>query len=458
MVFPATPLVVVISLFLGGTWVDITPDVYTQTKISITWGRQDWASTADTTKCPLRLNNRAGKYSRQNPSSPYYGLLSLNTPVRIDLTTPTGTVVDRFEGHISSWPTQWDVSGKDVYTTVQANGIRRRLSQGKKPLKDPLRRHVDAHGPLSYWPLTDGETAREGTELVQGSQPMRAVGETGAFYQGQPNWGKGTLAAWLDPVVELPDETIGRLTAYVPPRTITGWSVDHVFAGGGTGFANTFEIWDNGPRTDADNQIEWIINADGNSDDLDLFVAAYGETVSGSTLATSVADAGINDQSVHHIRLTTADDGAGGTDWSFYLDGEERASGTRPTPFRPVQRLTYRWGTVGLGGLVTEAVGLGHITYWGADAPAAIDTWRAVQGHSRELAGRRIERLCSEQGVPLMVNGDLDTTPAMGPQKPGAFLDLLQSATDVDGGALYESRDTVGLAYRTRTSKYNQGM
>jgi hypothetical protein len=466
VVFPATSLVVTIWLFVGGSWVDVTQDVYARTKLAVTWGRQDWASTADTTKCPLTFNNGrskvnpaiVGRYSRKNPNSDLFGLLSLNTPVRFDLATPAGLVVDRFEGHISSWPTRWDVSGKDVYTTVQANGIRRRLSQGKKALRDPLRRHIDASGPLSYWPLTDGQTAIQGAEVVQGGQPMRAVGEAGSFYQGQPNWGKGTLTAWLDPVVELPDETTGRLTARIAPRTITGWSVDHVFAGGGTGFANNFEIWDNGPRTDTANQVEWIINTDGNANDIDLFVAAYGETVSGSTLAASIPAAGINDQAVHHMRLATADDGAGGTIWWFYLDGEQKATGTRTTPFRPVQQLTYRWGLVEGGGVPTAAMALGHITYWGADAPDVVDTWRAVQGYARELAGRRIERLCAEQGVPLMVNGDLDETPAMGPQKTGAFLELLQSAADVDGGALYESRDTVGLAYRTRTSKYNQGM
>ena len=57
-----------------------------------------------------------------------------------------------------------------------------------------------------------------------------------------------------------------------------------------------------------------------------------------------------------------------------------------------------------------------------------------------------------------MVNGNLDQTLAMGPQKPGTFLDLVQSAADVDGGVVYESRDTAALAYRTRRSKYNQGV
>ncbi|QFQ97014.1 hypothetical protein F9278_13235 [Streptomyces phaeolivaceus] len=81
MVFPQTPLIVAISLFVGGSWVDITADVYNREKIAMTWGRQDWASTADPTRCPLTLNNGhskaapgiLGRYSRRNPRSDLCG-------------------------------------------------------------------------------------------------------------------------------------------------------------------------------------------------------------------------------------------------------------------------------------------------------------------------------------------------------------------------------------------------
>ena len=447
------------EIFVNSAWVDISLHVLNRAALNIAWGRRDYSSRVTHTKVSPHINNKNGLYSTRNPYSPYFGRLTQNTLVRQSVQLPDGSWEVLHHSEIPSWPKRRDLSGNDSWLPVQCAGILRRLGQGTKPLKDSLRRHIEASGPLLYWPLTDGQEAIHGTEVVQGSQPMRAIGETGAFYQGQPDWGKGTLAAWLEPVVELPDETIGRLTAAVPARTLSGWSVDHVFAGGGTGFSNTFDIWDNGPRTDADNQIKWTIWLDGSDDEINLIVAAYGETTSGSTFAASVADLGITDQAVHHVRLSTADDGAGGTAWWLYLDGAEIATGTRVTPFRPVQRLNYQWGMVDPGnGVPTQAMALGHLTYWGADAPAAIDTWRAVQGHVRERAGRRIERLCAERGVPLQVIGDLDQTPQMGPQKPGKFLDLLQSGADVDGGTVHEARDTFGLAYRTCRSRYNQGL
>jgi hypothetical protein len=452
--FPQTPLVVAIYLFLGGVWVDVTADVYDRDRIAITWGRQDWAAVADTTKCPMTFNNRLGKYSRRNPLGPYYGLLGLNTPVRMDFTSPAGILWGRLEGHISSWPTRWDASGNDVYTTVQANGIRRRLAQGKKALRDPLRRHNDAARPLRYWPLTDGERAREGSEVAAGSQPIRAIGSAGSFYQGQPDWGKGSLGAWLDPVVQLPANTEGNLSVKVSPIVLESWTADHYRAGAG-GAEDDFTVFDNGQGTDADPILAWIVVTDRVTNSVELRVLSSGETTSSIATLTTVANPGIFDLSLHMIRLTVADDGSGATNWSLVIDGVTVASGNYAVPHRPVARFRYRWGAFAS---MTEPMSLGHITYWADSPPSAAATWRAAQGYDREMAGRRIERLCAEQGVPLTVNGNLDQTMVMGPQKSGAFLDLLQSAADADGGVLYESRDVAGLAYRTRRSKYNQGL
>lgn len=461
MAFPQTPLIVVISLFLGGAWVDITADVYNRDKIAVTWGRQDWASTADPTRCPLTLNNGhsvaspgiLGRYSRHNPRSDLFGLLGLSTLVAVDLTTPGGTVVGRFEGHITSWPTKWDVSGNDVYTTVTASGIQRRLLQGTKPLKDALRRHIQTAGPLRYWPLTDGERAREGSEVAAGSQPVRAIGTAGSFYQGQPNWGRGSMSTWLDNVVELPSSTEGNLSVRVTPLTLTSWTADHYRAGEG-GIEDDFTVFDSGQGTDANPVLAWIITTDRVADTLVLRVLSSGDTTSSIGTVTTINDPGIFDVDPHMIRLT-ATANSGSTDWELIIDGTSVDSGTYAVPHRPITRFRYRWGAFAS---MANPMALGHITYWGANPPSAVSTWRAVQGYNRELAGRRIERLCAEQGVPLLVNGNLDQTPAMGPQKSGAFLDLLQLAAEVDGGMVYDSRDTAGLAYRTRRSKYLQGV
>ncbi|MEU0809510.1 hypothetical protein [Streptomyces sp. NPDC005970] len=457
MAFPQTPLTVKVELLLGGAWVDITADVYLRDPISIRWGRADEAARVDYSKCPLVINNRSGKYSPRNPTSPYYGLLGRNTPVRISVTTPSGTTFRRFTGEISSWPARWDVSGHDVWVPVEAAGIIRRLGQGTKPLRDSLRRFIEFHKPLAYWPLTDGEDARQGSEVASGGQPMRPIGTAGSFYQGQPDWGKGALAPWLDATVDLPDETSGSITASVTYQSLSSWTVDHFRSGTETTADLTVET--TGSRTDTDPLVSWSIQTEAFDKELHLFAASRGETTSSSGFPVFLSGVtGMYDLDAHHIRLTCTDDGAGGTNWELLLDGVSMGSGNQPRPFRPIARVKYSWNLVTGGGFDVGPLTVGHIVYWGGTAPGADQTYQALQGYVRELAGRRLERLCAEQGVSLQVTGDLDDSPPMGPQKSGRYLDLLQTAVDVDGGVLYEARDELALAYRTRASKYNQGV
>lgn len=469
MAFPQTPLMVGIEILVDGAWMDITADVYLSGKIQITWGRQDWASKANTTKCPLILNNGrsrvnpliVGRYSRRNPRSDLYRRIGRNTRLRITVITLDG-VSTRFDGFVSSWPTKWGVDAvsgaqeMDVWVSIQANGIRRRLEQGSQSGPDAIRRYVARSSPLLYWPLTDGEDARQGSEIIQGAQPLRSIGSAGSFYQGQPAWGKGSLAPWLEPVVELPDSTEGLLTAYIPPVVLTSWSFEYAIAIPGVENLGTMKLTDTGARTDPDPQTEWQVITLASTNLVQVLVTDRGETSSSTAVLASDLTTTVFDGGVHHLRLTVIRNGSGECDWSLYLDGALLLSGTRATPHRPLSRVTLEWITD--FGTAPDAVAVGHLTYWGPNPPTAADTWRAVQGYSRELAGRRIERLCAEQGVALAVTGNLDQTPQMGPQKPGTFLSLIDSAADVDGGVVHESRDGAGFAYRTRTSKYNQGV
>lgn len=85
MVFPQTPLDVRIDLQINGIWTDVTSDVYTAEKITITRGRADEGARTDPGKCSLTFNNRLGKYSPRNPLSPYYQLIGRNTPLRVSV-------------------------------------------------------------------------------------------------------------------------------------------------------------------------------------------------------------------------------------------------------------------------------------------------------------------------------------------------------------------------------------
>ncbi|MFI5524976.1 hypothetical protein [Streptomyces platensis] len=140
MTFPQTALPIRVDLNVGGTWTDITHDVYSRDQIRITGGRADEGTKVDAGRCTMTLNNRGGKYSPRNPMGPYYGLIGRNTPVRVSVltganylglpgavgdyaSTPdaaaldiTGDIDVRFDGTLTNWgATDLELIGKFTY-------------------------------------------------------------------------------------------------------------------------------------------------------------------------------------------------------------------------------------------------------------------------------------------------------------------------------------------------------
>ncbi|MGI5408215.1 hypothetical protein ACQEV9_15610 [Streptomyces chartreusis] len=79
------PLDIRTDLFVGGTWQDISPDVYLREVKNLVRGIRDMGSTADPSSLTMTLDNRAGKYSQRNAMSPLFGLIGRNTPIRVSL-------------------------------------------------------------------------------------------------------------------------------------------------------------------------------------------------------------------------------------------------------------------------------------------------------------------------------------------------------------------------------------
>ncbi|MGW5637120.1 hypothetical protein [Streptomyces sp. NPDC003832] len=79
------PLDIRTDLFIGGTWQDISSDVYLREVKNLVRGMRDMSSTADPSRLQLTLNNRSGKYSARNAMGPLFGLIGRNTPLRVSL-------------------------------------------------------------------------------------------------------------------------------------------------------------------------------------------------------------------------------------------------------------------------------------------------------------------------------------------------------------------------------------
>lgn len=85
-----TPTRPLIEMQIDGVWVDITEDVRLGSAdsgggIRIKRGRPNEGPIVEPTELDFTINNRHGKWSDQNPTGPYYGLLSRNQPVRASL-------------------------------------------------------------------------------------------------------------------------------------------------------------------------------------------------------------------------------------------------------------------------------------------------------------------------------------------------------------------------------------
>ncbi|MFI2426500.1 hypothetical protein ACH5A7_20790 [Streptomyces sp. NPDC018955] len=76
-----------VELGVNGTWTDFSSRVRYADKIRITRGRRDEGSQTDTARCTFTMDNNDGALTLRNPSSPYYGLIGRNTPVRVSVMT-----------------------------------------------------------------------------------------------------------------------------------------------------------------------------------------------------------------------------------------------------------------------------------------------------------------------------------------------------------------------------------
>ena len=353
-------------------------------------------------------------------------------------TTSLSNLHRRFTGEVPEWPQKWDLTGSDAWTSVQAAGILRRLGQGAAPVQSTLRRALSTGavaGVVAYWPLEDGKYADlAGSGLVDG-YPMTV--------SGVPEFEANTAFACSDAI---PSMKTGVLDGRVKPYTGTGAAqvrmLINVPSTGATNNAIVCRFWTTGTaaRWDLKYQTGGALEA-----------SAYDS--SGTQLFTQNAAFNI-DGLKHRLQFDLTQSGSNIV-WGV-ASGEPGAS----TGGGMGNTLNSR--TVGIvtrvqinpGGLLGDT-GIGHLSVQSAVANL-FDLADQLNAYRYETAGRRMSRLCSENGITFVPIGDLDDTVKLGYQRVKTLVDLLKEAADADGGVLFEPRDLLGFAYRTRTSLYRQ--
>jgi len=354
----------------------------------------------------------------------------------------------RFTGEVASWPVDWDISGSDVVTSIEASGIIRRLTQSESPLRSPMFRDLtnpERFGIIAYWPLEDASSAASFASGMPGHPAMT--------YTGTPSLASSDAWIGSEP---LPAMGTGTFTGAIPSYTTTNETITQfvlaVPSGGVSAATELFSVYTTGTAR------RWTVtlNTDGS-----MKVAAY-DSEGAELLGKGYVGFGVNGDKTH-ILFDLIQNGSD-IDWQLWAfdytnytsisDGVSGGATSDTLTGYTVGRATRI--TIGDGGLGDTVIG--HVSLADRDEAYA-ETGQALIGLRGESGTNRLRRLIQdEEGIPyqLHTRGKTGNSVTMGPQGVKDFIDLVREIEETDLGILYEPRDEIGLAYRSRLSLYNQ--
>jgi len=351
----------------------------------------------------------------------------------------------RASGEIADWPTRWTTSGRKRWASVEIGGWLRRLKLPSEPVHSPLFREATSATNLPLMVLyASCEDGSEATSLASG-----LPGGTAMTFTGSPSLAASDRIPGSAPLLELATGVTltgvpithtatgviaARMVADVPA---TGWTADAALCEVTTS-SGTVRTWRLEVSAAGDLRLRGLDNT--GAEVADSGAIAFGVTgrrqmigwqvtVSGADLYWQIFTRRIGDD------LTITELGIDGT---FVAQSQGRSTRLRIAP---------------AGNLDGGAVG--HLML-GTSATLAAGIDEAIVGNDGETAGRRLLRFGTEFGIPVRIVGNPDDTTRMGPQQPGTKLELFSSCAAADRGILFEARDAMVLAYRTRMSLYNQ--
>lgn len=472
--FPATPLTVTV-LFAPGAdltaapeswpWQDITRYVRLGSGISTTTGRADEASQVNPGTMTLELDNRDGRFSRRNPSSPYYGTLTMNTPIWVTVDAGAGGYTFA-ELYVNEWPIRWDRSGNDCTVPIACGGVLRRLNQGGVSRVAMTRTMLSAAGPTpaGYWTMDDGADAITSAEsALSDGNDMAWTNVTPSNEDGLP--GTGQLATFD---IDSPSRYVAVVT---DPVATPLFKVRHPHKYSPVPVAGAFSSVSfvmRGHMASSPHPVQAtlcrMVDTNGNTTNIDVFAGYTGGAFTStrgvkvtspySTVTSSAVQ--LMDGEAHTVHVSFTQNPVGMIETRIVVDGtqlgfSEGDAGTLYTPAilkgiygvagtLDAVTINNAGATFAIGQLVSHTTAIGITTIN-----------NAARGYPGEMAHVRIGRLCAEEGVPFYTV--CSTSEAMGPQPADAFLAAIRDAETVDMGVVYEKH--YGLAYQGRTERYN---
>ena len=468
MVFPTDPLEVKVEVALGAditgdpalwSWTDISAYVRTAdgAKVVVRRGRRnDSGSTAPAT-ASFDLDNTDGRFCTQNPMSPYYPLLAVNTPVKISVSTDSGGSWSvRYSGYLSKLPASWrGAAASDSWVSVTAESILRRLAQ--QGAHSPLRwtaPHLPSgnQGCVEYWPMEDGKAATECASHFSTGIPMTVSGSLELGTSSPPAGSEATAQSDYAFMKANPPSATGIVRPYADTGT---WTILGCF------------------KTDEDSPVDMVLlDADINSgegstdpDQVRLFLetdrfvlAAYREgDVLIDSLSTGVLVERPGDGQWHAFAVRALQSGADVVlrlrydSFSFDLTLPGRTLGTVRKVAFPSTKINTNPALLAVGHLAVYDEDLSSVNmdrY--ASAMVAYNTGAG------ERADTRLQRVDEESGLMSSLVAVAEETgmyEQLGEQPRANVLGIIDDAVETDGGIWFEPRDFVdgSLRYWSRS-------
>ncbi|MGW5467679.1 hypothetical protein [Streptomyces chartreusis] len=347
----------------------------------------------------------------------------------------------RFYGEITEWPPRWQAGGFDVTSTLQISGYFRRLKTGADPLESALRRTLPSTDDLlGYWPLEDAQGADNAASAFPSGKPAPVSGFSFAQESG------------LASSAALPSLLTGA-TARFTPRTGTGggWTVACVFKTGSLPATQT-EILRVNVKSSGIGYC--VLYASTSAIRLQVY-DTDGTSLNFANFTTAGAITAFANQ-WNQLRIRAADNGSD-VDFTVNWINEDASDSwfltTTSTGVAP-----GNVASVQIVGLSADLIGLnlGHMIVVDADNTFAFND--PIDGFSGETANNRVGRVIREEGIGfIVVDGALTrSSELVGPQRVQRLFDIIQNATDADGGIFYERRTQRGVVYRDRATLENQ--
>lgn len=427
------------------SWTDISTYVEARDTIGITSGRADELSDIQPGQVTLYLDNKDGRFTPGNVSSPYYPNVRKNRKIRVSAVWPLGgggSTYRRFTGYVNEWPVEWpDGTSEYAKAQITASSRRARLA-GRTELLSIIETEVLADSPQAYYPMGeeqpgDGSGGKAGD--VSGNQQPSLVSTGAGFitWQGATGPGTDSLSAPLF-------NGNGRyltMTANEPlvMAADTSWTIEAFFncASSTTNMNIVTLTYDSGPFAAVSFDSSGHLAAN-------LLGPGAGYALTGTTV--------VDDDRTHHAALRHTYSG-GNLTAELFVDGVLEDTDTIASTNADASTFIVASGGAYIGSISHAAVFAGSLT----NARILAHATSGLTGFYGESSDARIDRLAGYAGIPVgEVNTEAGLTTSVANQDTTGRtpIDLMEEVTATEGGVLFDAGDGT-LTFQSRSHRYN---